>query len=601
MSENHSIFEVHDPKENSEIKEHELPEDSFTGHISENFDQRVRSQIRDRSSQTIFSPKTKPPRLPSSGIFRQHRRLQRRLSEERESAAALRGSAAAASYQEAEGTELFRSREQRNDRQIDASSSILPKKDFAQSISQLFISPYDSMRGLIHSRGDSYADRAYNQLIQNAEVVGRNGFRIASAVRNKGKGTHPDEISISGQVLASVSDAAASAISVYDDDVGSETVRVTQKTAAESKRVIEKTQQITKYFQRLRRQKAVQTASQTASNTFSAAGTTASGTAATASGGTVAAGIAAVIAVILVVIFLLVFLILSAAVVPAVSLKADDVSLNSAYEYITELDAKLTEDVRSQAGAVYLYNGVPVSEITIETNAAAMLTFLDIQHDDYDFSDVKAEIQAIHSALHNVFITTQTIETTDPETGDTIETTQTVVEVNSQSVSNYIFSQNLLSDDQKELWEARKEVGIYETRKLLGNPFPGETWTTTSRYGWRWHPIYNEVRKHNGIDIAKPSGTPVTSVMPGIVTAAAYDSSRGNYVTVTSGDDSVTYEHLQAVLVSVNQVVDISTIIGQVGSTGDSTGSHLHIEYKHNGTYYSPEIFVDGFAVDIDW
>lgn len=99
--------------------------------------------------------------------------------------------------------------------------------------------------------------------------------------------------------------------------------------------------------------------------------------------------------------------------------------------------------------------------------------------------------------------------------------------------------------------------------------------TRTSSYGWRWG------RMHEGMDIAADHGTPLYAVGPGTVTATGYNPGLGNHVKVTLEDDTVlVYGHLSTVAVEVDDVVVGGDVLGAVGSTGRSTGAHLHFEVR---------------------
>lgn len=104
----------------------------------------------------------------------------------------------------------------------------------------------------------------------------------------------------------------------------------------------------------------------------------------------------------------------------------------------------------------------------------------------------------------------------------------------------------------------------------------------TSPFGWRIHPITGTWKFHSGIDIGFDYGTPVNVVMYGqVVMAGDYDDGYGNQVLVYHPltDTYTRYGHMCEILVSVGDVIDADTIIGYVGSTGNSTGPHLHLEY----------------------
>ncbi|NLL79496.1 MAG: peptidoglycan DD-metalloendopeptidase family protein [Clostridiales bacterium] len=108
-------------------------------------------------------------------------------------------------------------------------------------------------------------------------------------------------------------------------------------------------------------------------------------------------------------------------------------------------------------------------------------------------------------------------------------------------------------------------------------------------YGYRMHPILNVQQFHNGIDMAAPSGSPILAAYDGEVVAAAYSSTMGNYIMIDHGDGLYTiYMHASALYVSKGQTVVRGEKIAAVGSTGRSTGPHLHFSVRLNGSYVSP-------------
>ena len=125
-------------------------------------------------------------------------------------------------------------------------------------------------------------------------------------------------------------------------------------------------------------------------------------------------------------------------------------------------------------------------------------------------------------------------------------------------------------------------------------PIPGYT-TITSPFGNRFHPILHYYRNHNGIDIGATTGAPIVASNPGTVITASYVGSYGNVVMIDHGGGVVTnYAHGSEILVEVGQVVERGEIIMKAGSTGLSTGPHLHFEIKINGTFVNPLPYVTG-------
>lgn len=120
-------------------------------------------------------------------------------------------------------------------------------------------------------------------------------------------------------------------------------------------------------------------------------------------------------------------------------------------------------------------------------------------------------------------------------------------------------------------------------------------YTLTSAYGYRTHPVTGQPYKlHNGLDIAAPRNTPIHAVRGGIVSISAYDSSYGNYVVVSHGNgDSSLYAHMNTRAVSAGDTVEQNEVIGYVGTTGSSTGYHLHLEIRIGGSRVDPhDIYV---------
>jgi murein DD-endopeptidase MepM/ murein hydrolase activator NlpD len=108
-------------------------------------------------------------------------------------------------------------------------------------------------------------------------------------------------------------------------------------------------------------------------------------------------------------------------------------------------------------------------------------------------------------------------------------------------------------------------------------------------YGMRMHPTLGVEKFHNGVDFAANSGTPILAAYGGTVVAAAYNSSMGNYVMINHGDGLYTiYMHASELYVSAGQTVSKGETIAAVGSTGRSTGPHLHFSVRLNGEYVNP-------------
>lgn len=115
----------------------------------------------------------------------------------------------------------------------------------------------------------------------------------------------------------------------------------------------------------------------------------------------------------------------------------------------------------------------------------------------------------------------------------------------------------------------------------------------TSPFGDRDSPTAGASTNHKGVDLAGPEGTPIYASRTGVVTVATYSKSAGYYVTINHGDGfSSVYMHMTNYVVSKGQAVSAGQLIGYMGSTGISTGSHLHFGIIKNGTYVNPANYV---------
>ena len=118
----------------------------------------------------------------------------------------------------------------------------------------------------------------------------------------------------------------------------------------------------------------------------------------------------------------------------------------------------------------------------------------------------------------------------------------------------------------------------------------------TSPYGWRIHPIYKTEKFHNGIDISAPGGSDILAALSGTVTKARWSDSYGWYVQIYHGDGMTTlYGHASKLLVEEGDYVERGQRIALVGTTGVSTGNHLHFEVRIDGETRDPMDYLPDF------
>jgi murein DD-endopeptidase MepM/ murein hydrolase activator NlpD len=112
----------------------------------------------------------------------------------------------------------------------------------------------------------------------------------------------------------------------------------------------------------------------------------------------------------------------------------------------------------------------------------------------------------------------------------------------------------------------------------------------TSGFGMREHPVWGGQRQHKGVDYGAPSGTPIMSVADGTVKFAGWQNGYGNAVEVVHGNGRSTfYAHMSRIAVRQGEKISQGEQVGNVGSTGWSTGPHLHFEFRINGEFQTPD------------
>lgn len=123
--------------------------------------------------------------------------------------------------------------------------------------------------------------------------------------------------------------------------------------------------------------------------------------------------------------------------------------------------------------------------------------------------------------------------------------------------------------------------------------FPLEAADITSRYGTRISPISGRIHFHNGLDLAAPRGSRVFAARDGRVITAGNDPVLGLHVILShAGGYETLYGHLDSIAVELDQIVTSGRLLGRVGSTGASTGAHLHFEVRKQGEARDPEILL---------
>lgn len=142
-------------------------------------------------------------------------------------------------------------------------------------------------------------------------------------------------------------------------------------------------------------------------------------------------------------------------------------------------------------------------------------------------------------------------------------------------------------------WKSMDHTGVVTANPIARVSVPAgmpvQDATLTSKFGMRNHPVLGGRRNHKGVDLAQPNGTPVYATADGVVSKAERFSSYGNYIQIEHGGELQTrYAHLSGYAVAAGDQVHKGQLIGYVGSTGRSTGPHLHYEVRVAGEAVDP-------------
>ncbi len=222
----------------------------------------------------------------------------------------------------------------------------------------------------------------------------------------------------------------------------------------------------------------------------------------------------------------------------------------------------------------------------VETRKLIELYMEQLEADKEYLEEAKAGVEKEEASLNSLI----------DEKTKTIEQMSRDIETKTVAIAEYeadIAEQNetiamlekIVAEEKARLEEANR---IRYDGGMFSWPAPSYT-RISDDYGNRVHPILGVNQFHNGIDLAAPGGSPILAAYNGKVVAADYSGSMGNYIMIDHGDGLYTiYMHASALYVSKGASVSKGQKIAAVGSTGRSTGNHLHFSVRLNGNYVSP-------------
>ncbi len=225
----------------------------------------------------------------------------------------------------------------------------------------------------------------------------------------------------------------------------------------------------------------------------------------------------------------------------------------------TNNDEEILEQIKNEATPTYLQYAITVNE----ENVAYVDTMDEAEEIVNNLSEDEKE--KVDVGILKVY--TNTLET-----------------INSEQVEIASTVESIVKEEVEEI--EKKEVSSINGVYIAIQPISG---IITSRFG----DTSGRSRTHSGLDIAASTGTPIKACSDGIVKFSGYNGSYGNVVIVSNGNGVETYyAHCSKLYVSAGDEIKVGDIVGTVGSTGNSTGPHLHLEIRLNGTSINPQKYV---------
>lgn len=274
---------------------------------------------------------------------------------------------------------------------------------------------------------------------------------------------------------------------------------------------------------------------------------------------------------------------------------AEDTEINCSELFYTELETNLQITINNTETDYPGYDEYRYSIGEIGHNPYELMGYLSAVYDNFTYTQVEAEILRLFDLQYQL-TWEEIVETRTYTDEEGVEheyewnVLKTTLSVN--PLSGIIAASLPVGDPSDRYGVYMQTCG---NRQCYGNPF-NFAWISyvTSPYGYRIHPISGEKNLHRGVDIGTAEGTPILAVQDGRVVSAGDAGGYGLCVAIEGEDGYQSrYAHCSSLFVSAGQEVKRGDIIAAVGSTGNSTGAHLHLEITHNGEYLNPYFYVD--------
>ena len=290
-----------------------------------------------------------------------------------------------------------------------------------------------------------------------------------------------------------------------------------------------------------------------------------------------------------------------AGAVMATSYLAEDADIDNAELAYTEWETDLLMEAYGAEQRRPGYDEYRYSIDDVGHGPHELMAYLTAAYDDFSLAAITGELRGVFDAQYQlayteeVEIRTRTVTRIDPATGESYEEEEEYewrilnVTLTARSFTDVIAP--LLDAEQVQRYSLLTK--IKGNRQYAGSPFDFN-WLpyVTDVYGWRVHPISGGKDNHRGVDIGVAAGTEILAAHDGTVTFAGESGDYGLVVFIEGKDGVETrYAHCRELLAAQGQSVKMGDVIAKVGSTGNSTGPHLHFEVLKNGQCLNPRYF----------
>lgn len=260
-------------------------------------------------------------------------------------------------------------------------------------------------------------------------------------------------------------------------------------------------------------------------------------------------------------------------------------------EYITDIsayDRNMLDKMKETKAAI------EETKATLEEKQDELVALKDEQEEKQETTEklLEAKADELAETDSKIAAAENSIKSMEADISDQMDVVSEMKEAESRIAAEEAAKKAKKNDSEGETTEDSTIVDTQTTTTGWMWPLPGYT-TLSSQFGYRTDPIDGTTSYHCGIDIPAPSGTNIYAVADGTVAWATSNASAGNWTGIYHGDGLYSvYMHQSVMLVSPGDTVHKGDVIGLVGSTGRSTGAHLHLSVRLNGSYVEPLNYV---------